>query len=60
MEARAGVMPYEIKQEGETYVVINSDTKDVKAKHDPPDAKEKAEKQVHLLNAIEHDWEPGQ
>ena len=54
-------MPYEIrKQNGtENYEVINKDTHEVKAVHEPPDAKEKAEKQVHLLEAIEHDpeWE---
>ena len=48
-------MPYEIrKQEGtENYEVINSDTKEVKAVHEPPDAKEKAEDQVELLHEIE-------
>lgn len=53
-------MPYEIRQEGEDFVVINKDTGDVKATHKPPEAKEKAERQVRLLNAIEHDpnWEP--
>lgn len=55
-------MPYEIrKQEGtENYEVINKDSGDVKAVHEPPEAKEKAERQVHLLEAIEHDpeWEP--
>lgn len=52
-------MPYEIKQEGEAYVVINKDTGEVKARHEPPDAKEKAERQVHLLHAVENDpeWE---
>jgi hypothetical protein len=54
-------MPYEIrKQEGtENYEVINKDTGDVKATHEPPEAKEKAERQVHLLEAIENDpgWE---
>jgi hypothetical protein len=54
-------MPYEIrKQEGtENYEVVNKDTDEVKAVHEPPDAKEKAERQVHLLEAIEHDpgWE---
>lgn len=52
-------MPYEIKQSGENYEVINSETHEVKATHNPPDAKEKAEKQVRLLEAIEHDpeWE---
>jgi len=54
-------MPYSVrKQEGtENYEVINTDTDEVKAVHEPPDAKEKAEKQVHLLEAIEHNpgWE---
>lgn len=52
-------MPYEIKQSGDNYQVINSDTQEVKATHQPPDAKEKAEKQVRLLEAVEHDpgWE---
>lgn len=54
-------MPYEVrKQEGsENYEVINSDTQEVKATHEPPDAKEKAERQVKLLEAIENDpnWE---
>lgn len=54
-------MPYEIrKKEGtEAYEVINKDSGDVKAVHEPPDAKEKAEKQVRLLEAIENDpnWE---
>jgi hypothetical protein len=54
-------MPYEIrKQEGtEAYEVINKASGDVKAVHEPPDAKEKAEKQVKLLEAMENDpgWE---
>lgn len=53
-------MPYEVRKgQGETYEVINKDTGDVKATHEPPDAKAKAEKQVRLLEAIEHDpgWE---
>ena len=54
-------MPYSVrKQEGtENYEVINTETDEVKAVHEPPDAKEKAEKQVHLLHAVEHDesWE---
>lgn len=54
-------MPYEIRKvEGsDSYEVINKDTNEVKAIHDPPDAKEKAEKQVRLLEAVEHDpgWE---
>jgi hypothetical protein len=53
-------MPYEIRQSGENYEVINSETKEVKATHEPPDAKDKAERQVRLLEAIENDpgWEP--
>lgn len=52
-------MPYEIKQDGDNYQVINKDTGEVKATHTPPDAKGKAERQVHLLGAIENDpgWE---
>lgn len=50
-------MPYKIeKGEGETYLVVNSDTGDVKATHEPPDAKDKAEKQVRLLHEIEKEW----
>lgn len=50
-------MPYEIKSvDGNGYEVINSETKDVKGKHE---TKEDAERQVRLLNAIENDsnWE---
>jgi hypothetical protein len=54
-------MPYEIrKEEGtENYQVINKDTQEVKATHTPPDAKDKAERQVKLLHAVENDpnWE---
>lgn len=53
-------MPYEMKKDGENYIVVNSETQDVKGTHEPPEAKEKAERQVKLLNAIENDpgWEP--
>lgn len=48
-------MPYEIRKDGDdSYVVINKETGDVKARHVPPDAEEKAEKQVRLLNGLEH------
>lgn len=54
-------MPYEVrKQDGtENYEVVNTETHEVKAVHEPPDAKDKAERQVRLLEAIEHDpgWE---
>lgn len=53
-------MPYEIRQSGDTYEVVSKDTHRVVATHMPPDAKEKAEKQVHLLEAVEHNpqWKP--
>lgn len=53
-------MPYEIRKSGENYEVVNKDTGEVKATHEPPDAKEKAERQLRLLEAVEHDegWEP--
>ena len=50
-------MPYEARQAGENWEVVNKDTGDVKATHEPPDAKEKAEKQVKLLHAVENDPE---
>lgn len=50
-------MPYEIRQSGDKYEVLNAETKEVKATHEPPDAKEKAERQVRLLNEI--DAHPG-
>lgn len=46
-------MPYEIKQDGEDYLVIGDDG-EIKARHEPPDAKEKAEAQVRLLEGMEH------
>jgi hypothetical protein len=51
-------MPYEVKASGDNYQVINKDTGEVKATHTPPDAKEKAEKQVRLLEGIEHGMVP--
>lgn len=50
-------MPYEIRQDGDAYLVVNKDTGDVKARHTDPDAKEKAEKQVKLLHDLEHGME---
>jgi hypothetical protein len=46
-------VPYEIREDGEDYLVINEDTGEIKARHEPPDAKEKAEKQVALLHELE-------
>lgn len=49
-------MPYEIRAgENDTYDVVNKDTGEVKATHQPPDAEEKAKKQVKLLHEIEKD-----
>lgn len=53
-------MPYEVKAgPDDTYEVVNKDTGQVKATHQPPDAKEKAERQVQLLHEVENDpeWE---
>lgn len=54
-------MPYKAQPvEGtDDWKVVNTDTGDLKATHKPPDAKEKAERQVRLLEAIENDsgWE---
>lgn len=52
---QGGIMPYEAKQDGDNWVVINTETEEVKATHEPPDAEEKAKRQVRLLDAIEHD-----
>lgn len=46
-------MPYSIQQDGDNYNVLNEDG-DVKAVHEPPDAKKKAEEQIKLLHALEH------
>ena len=53
-------MPYEIKQDGENYQVINKDTGDVKATHTPPDAQDKAQRQVKLLHMIENGEHPSE
>ncbi len=52
-------MPYEIRESGDNYQVINKETGEVKATHEPPDAKEKAERQVKLLDELENHegWE---
>ncbi len=48
-------MPYEKKKDGENWLVINSETNEVKATHEPPDAEEKADRQLKLLKEIEDD-----
>lgn len=52
-------MPYEVKPNGDNYEVVNTETQEVKAVHEPPDAKEKAERQVRLLHAIEEESSHG-
>lgn len=48
-------MPYAKRKAGENWEVINTETEEVKATHEPPEAEEKAERQVKLLNQIEQD-----
>lgn len=54
-------MPYEAKKEegSDNWVVVNTETGQVKATHEPPDAKEKAERQIRLLEEVENHegWE---
>jgi hypothetical protein len=55
-------MPYETRKNGENVDVVNTETQEVKATHEPPDAQGKADRQVKLLHAIENDerWEGGE
>ena len=48
-------MPYAIRKSGSQWKVVNTDTGDVKGTHD---SKAKAERQLRLLNAIKHGFEP--
>lgn len=49
-------MPYAAKKgDGENWDVINTETEQVRATHTPPDAEEKANRQVRLLNEIDSD-----
>jgi hypothetical protein len=48
-------MPYEVRSEGSQHCVYNKQTGDKKACHA---TKEEAEKQLHLLEGIEHGWKP--
>lgn len=52
-------MPYKAIQNGEDWDVVNTETNEVKATHKPPDAKEKAERQIKLLHEVEKDPEWG-
>lgn len=57
------IVPYEAKKEdgSENWVVVNTETGDVKATHEPPDAEEKAKRQVELLHEVEKNegWNEG-
>lgn len=48
-------MPYAIYKRGEKWVVINTETKDVKGTHA---SKIKAQRQMRLLYGVEHGWKP--
>jgi len=48
-------MPYEIRSEDGKHCIYNKDTGSKKACHD---SKEEAERQIHLLEGIEHGWKP--
>ena len=48
-------MPYGIRKKGDKYQTVNKETGDVKGTHD---SKEKAVKQLRLLEGIEHGWHP--
>lgn len=49
-------MPYKVYQRGKKWVVINTDTKDVKGTHD---SREKAMRQFRLLWGVESgSWHP--
>jgi hypothetical protein len=47
-------VPYEVRKEGDDYIVVNKDTGEEKARHTPPDAEQKAKDQVKLLHGLEH------
>lgn len=48
-------MPYSIEKRKDKWVVLNTDTGDVKGRHE---SKDKAQRQINLLRAVEHGWEP--
>lgn len=52
---KEGEMPYDIEKRGEKWVVFNTETKDVKGRHD---SRIKAQRQINLLRGIEKGWEP--
>jgi len=48
-------MPYDVQKRGEKWVVINTETGDVKGTHD---SRIKAQRQINLLRGIEAGWTP--
>ena len=48
-------MPYQITKRGSRWLVINSETKEVKGTHD---SKDKANKQMRLLYMVKHGGTP--
>ena len=48
-------MPYQVVKMGERWVVKNTETGDVKGKHE---SREKAMRQMRLLYGVEHGWKP--
>jgi len=48
-------MPYDIEKRGDKWVVFNTETKDVKGRHD---SEIKAKRQINLLRGIEGGWKP--
>lgn len=48
-------MPYDKEKRGNKWVVFNTETRDVKGRHDSEIG---ADRQLNLLRAVEHGWEP--
>ena len=48
-------MPYDMEQRNGKWVVFNTETKDVKGRHD---SRTKAQRQINLLRGIEAGWQP--
>lgn len=49
-------MPYAVEKQGDKWVVVNTETQEVKAHHD---SQADADKQVRLLHMIEHERNTG-
>lgn len=45
-------MPYKVEQDGDEWIVVNTETNEEKARHE---TKEDAERQVRLLHELEKD-----